>query len=80
MSQYNQHQVPTYPPPVPAGQGYPSGPYITAPPPMGYPTNDDGAGYPKHSAPTETTTRGDGFCKGCFAGLCCCCVLDWCCF
>ncbi|KAK2971991.1 hypothetical protein RJ640_005011 [Escallonia rubra] len=75
MSHYDQHQVPVaypaaYPPPAVEGcrQG-------TAPPPIGYPTN---ACPPQHPSSIETTTRGDGFWKGCFAALCCCCVLDAC--
>ncbi|XP_058072045.1 protein CYSTEINE-RICH TRANSMEMBRANE MODULE 4-like [Magnolia sinica] len=83
MSQYEQHQAPqVYPPP---GQAYPPQSYPpqmegyppTAPPPMGYPTKD-GSGYPQQHVPVETKSRGDGFWKGCFAALCCCCVLDAC--
>ncbi|KAL2331100.1 hypothetical protein Fmac_018681 [Flemingia macrophylla] len=47
-----------------------------APPPVGYPTKDD---VPSQQAvPIKTTSRGDGFWKGCCAGLCCCCALDCC--
>ncbi|CAJ1932447.1 unnamed protein product [Sphenostylis stenocarpa] len=65
----------------PQVQAYSSAPYVTAPPPMGYPSKDDPAavGYPQQRVPEETTSRGDGFWKGCCAALCCCWVLD-CCF
>ncbi|KAB1202101.1 hypothetical protein CJ030_MR4G014266 [Morella rubra] len=92
MSQYDhQQQAPAaYPPPVtayPAQPPYPlvevnlqgQGPYVAPPPPMGYPTKGDPAVDPQHTAPAETTTRGDGFWKGCCAALCCCWVLDFCC-
>ncbi|XP_018847905.2 cysteine-rich and transmembrane domain-containing protein WIH2-like [Juglans regia] len=56
--------------------------YVAPPPPIGYPTRgtDAAAGYnPQHMPPVETTTRGEGFWKGCVAALCCCWVLDFCC-
>ena len=37
--------------------------YVTAPPPMGYPTKD-ATGLPQQSVPDQTTSRGDGFWKG----------------
>ncbi|KAI3456705.1 hypothetical protein Pfo_013368 [Paulownia fortunei] len=81
MNQYDQqHQVPVaYPPPPtsyppPATDSY-NGPYVMAPPPIGYPTKD---GNHQGHTPVETTSRGDGFWKGCLAGLCCCCCLDIC--
>ncbi|KAH1051655.1 hypothetical protein GLYMA_08G170700v4 [Glycine max] len=46
------------------------------PPPVGYPTKDDLPS--QQNVPVKTTTRGDGFWKGCCAGLCCCCALDCC--
>ncbi|XP_065853089.1 protein CYSTEINE-RICH TRANSMEMBRANE MODULE 9-like isoform X2 [Euphorbia lathyris] len=46
-----------------------------APPPAGYPTKDASDQNP---VPVETTSKGDGFWKGCCAALCCCCVLDAC--
>nr|KYP49140.1 hypothetical protein KK1_029172 [Cajanus cajan] len=50
---------------------------LTAPPPpVGYPTKDDVS--VKQTVPIKTTSRGDGFWKGCCAGLCCCCALDCC--
>ncbi|AES66446.1 putative cysteine-rich transmembrane CYSTM domain-containing protein [Medicago truncatula] len=49
-------------------------PQAVPPPPMGYPSKDD----PQQSVPIKTTSRGDGFWKGCCAGLCCCCALDCC--
>ncbi|KAK4398723.1 hypothetical protein Sango_1347800 [Sesamum angolense] len=59
MSQYNQqHQAPVaYPPPPtsypPPADSY-NGPYVMAPPPMGYPTKD----YKNQGqVPTETTSR-----------------------
>ncbi|KAI4323176.1 hypothetical protein L6164_022803 [Bauhinia variegata] len=77
----NKHEAVTAYPPAPAPR------YVIAlPPPMGYPTKDGPAGYgypQQQSVPQaqaqQTTTRGDGFWKGCCAALCCCCVLD-CCF
>ncbi|KAK6149504.1 hypothetical protein DH2020_017029 [Rehmannia glutinosa] len=80
MNQYDQHQVsvgypapPTsYPPP--ATDSY-NGPYVMAPPPIGYPTKE---GNHQGDVPVNTTTRGDGFLRGCLAGLCCCCCLDIC--
>ncbi|XP_011095692.1 cysteine-rich and transmembrane domain-containing protein A-like isoform X2 [Sesamum indicum] len=79
MSQYNQqHQAPAHPPPPtsypPPADSY-NGPYVMAPPPMGYPTKDD---RNQGQVPMETTSRGDGFLKGCLAGLCCCWCLDIC--
>ncbi|XP_022715459.1 cysteine-rich and transmembrane domain-containing protein WIH1-like [Durio zibethinus] len=94
MSYYNHQQAPVvyrppptsyplaepgqvYPPPL--HQSYPppppvQGPYI-APPPVAYPMKN-GVEAPQHLP--ETKQRGDGFWKGCCAGLCCCCLLDLC--
>ncbi|KAL1349739.1 hypothetical protein HN51_026241 [Arachis hypogaea] len=47
------------------------------PPPVGYPTKD-GPATQQQTLPVVTTARGDGFWKGCCAGLCCCCALDCC--
>ncbi|XP_042395714.1 cysteine-rich and transmembrane domain-containing protein B-like [Zingiber officinale] len=71
MSHYGQPQA--APPPLPPpGQAYLQ-PY--APPPQLQPQ----PGYPpKGDAPVETQSRGDGFWRGCCAGLCCCCLLDMC--
>ncbi|CAJ1958084.1 unnamed protein product [Sphenostylis stenocarpa] len=50
---------------------------LTAPPPpVGYPTKHDDPAQP--TVPVKTTAKGDGFWKGCCAGLCCCCALDCC--
>ncbi|MQL41497.1 hypothetical protein EI012_26680 [Escherichia coli] len=79
MSQFNnQQEAPavSYPP---SGQAHPQASYVAAPPPMGYPTKDGPSGYPQQSVPDQTTSRGDGFWKGCCAAICCCWVLD-CCF
>ncbi|XP_019425165.1 PREDICTED: cysteine-rich and transmembrane domain-containing protein B-like isoform X2 [Lupinus angustifolius] len=78
MSHFNNQQdTPvSYPPP---GQAYPTTSYVSAPPPMGYPSKDSSIGYPQQSVPNQTTSKGDGFLKGCCAALCCCWVLD-CCF
>ncbi|CAJ1958083.1 unnamed protein product [Sphenostylis stenocarpa] len=76
----NQQEVPVSS--APQVQAYSSAPYVSStPPPMGYPSKDDPAavGYPQQRVPEETTSRGDGFWKGCCAALCCCCALD-CCF
>ncbi|KAL8506874.1 hypothetical protein ACS0TY_017680 [Phlomoides rotata] len=70
MSNYNQPQV-VYPPPGKAEQ---QGGYMVAPPPAAYPTKD---GHDQVSPP-NTQSRGDGFWRGCCAGLCCCCLLDAC--
>ncbi|XP_014500656.1 cysteine-rich and transmembrane domain-containing protein WIH1 [Vigna radiata var. radiata] len=78
MNHFNQQEAPvSYPAQV---QAYSSAPYVSAPPPMGYPSKDEPAavGYPQR-VPEETTSRGDGFWKGCCAALCCCWILD-CCF
>ncbi|KAH9673722.1 CYSTM domain-containing protein [Citrus sinensis] len=75
MSSYNQNQSSVaYPPPPPSTT---AGLYVAAPPPAGYPTKDGDHGYAQN-APVETKSRGDGFWKGCCAGLCCCCALDAC--
>ncbi|KAK2354466.1 hypothetical protein P8452_74827 [Trifolium repens] len=64
-----------YPPPFPT-----EGCHTVAPtPPSGYPTVQVSAS-PHDSTHTETKTKGEGFWKGCFAAICCCCVLDFCCF
>ncbi|KAG6519759.1 hypothetical protein ZIOFF_023267 [Zingiber officinale] len=71
MSHFAQQQAPqAYPPPE---QAYPS---TVAPPPQGYPTMDGAKN--QQQVPVETSSRGDGFWKGCCAALCCCCVLDMC--
>ncbi|KAL5176039.1 hypothetical protein HKD37_08G022101 [Glycine soja] len=70
-SSNNQQETPlSY---LPEGQANSSAPYVTAPPPMGYPSKN---GSIEQRVPEETTSRGDGFWKGCCAALCCCCVLD----
>jgi len=51
----------SYPPQVQANS---SAPYVSAPPPMGYPSKDGSVGYPQQRVPEETTSRGDGFWKG----------------
>ncbi|XP_078175877.1 protein CYSTEINE-RICH TRANSMEMBRANE MODULE 6-like isoform X2 [Carex rostrata] len=75
MSKYNQQQAP----PVFAPPSQITNPPLTqtyaAPPPAGYPTNDT---VYAQQVPTKTTSRGDGFWKGCCAALCCCCMVDMC--
>ncbi|XP_045804517.1 cysteine-rich and transmembrane domain-containing protein B-like [Trifolium pratense] len=72
----NQQQAPvSYPP---TGEAYSSAQYVSAPPPMGYPSKDGSEGYPQQRIQDQTTSRGDGFWKGCCAALCCCCALDIC--
>ncbi|XP_022148046.1 cysteine-rich and transmembrane domain-containing protein B-like [Momordica charantia] len=77
MSQYRPQEIPmAYPAPPPS---YPAaeqfkGPYVTAPPPVGYPVKDAPVEYPHQTS--QTQSRGDGFWKGCCAALCCCWVLD----
>ncbi|KAL2581941.1 hypothetical protein AAZV13_15G212300 [Glycine max] len=73
MSRFNNQQE--------SPVSYPPALYVSAPPPMGYPSKGDptAVGYPQQRVPEETTSRGDGFWKGCCAALCCCWVLD-CCF
>ncbi|RHN74589.1 putative cysteine-rich transmembrane CYSTM domain-containing protein [Medicago truncatula] len=34
--------------------------------------------YPQQKISDQTTSRGDGFWKGCCAAICCCCALDIC--
>ncbi|KAH6777124.1 cysteine-rich/transmembrane domain A-like protein [Perilla frutescens var. hirtella] len=70
MAEYDQSPPTSYP-----AESY-KGPYVMAPPPIGYPTRDGTTSTP---AAAETTSRGGGFLKGCLAGLCCCWCLD-CCF
>lgn len=48
----------SYPPPPPQAS------YVSAPPPMGYPSKDAASGNPQHTVPENTTSRGDGFWKG----------------
>ncbi|XP_074561216.1 protein CYSTEINE-RICH TRANSMEMBRANE MODULE 4-like [Curcuma longa] len=73
MSHFAQQQAPpqAYPPPE---QAYPP---TVPPPPQGYPTMEDGVKN-QQQVPVETSSRGDGFWRGCCAALCCCCVLDMC--
>ncbi|KAL3643153.1 hypothetical protein CASFOL_013968 [Castilleja foliolosa] len=67
----NQNQVPvaymapptSYPPPV--VDAY-NGPYVTAPPPMGYPTTKEGEQHWDGSV--ETKSKGDGFLRGFLLG------------
>ncbi|XP_057458865.1 protein CYSTEINE-RICH TRANSMEMBRANE MODULE 9-like [Lotus japonicus] len=78
MSNFNnQQQAPiSYPATETA---YPTAaPYVAAPPPMGYPSKDGSEGNFQQRVPEETTSRGDGFWKGCCAAICCCCALDIC--
>ncbi|XP_019193697.1 PREDICTED: cysteine-rich and transmembrane domain-containing protein B-like isoform X2 [Ipomoea nil] len=80
MSQ-NPHQAPgtaafpysQQPQPQPQG-GFSAPPPL---PPPGYPVRD-GQGRSEPSVPAQTQSRGDGFWKGCCAGLCCCCALEAC--
>nr|CAB3480331.1 unnamed protein product [Digitaria exilis] len=60
-----------YPPPGQQAYGAPPAPAYVAPPPAYPPTQDAGGQH-------ETTSRGDGFWKGCCAAICCCCLLDMC--
>ncbi|XP_071700801.1 protein CYSTEINE-RICH TRANSMEMBRANE MODULE 9-like [Rutidosis leptorrhynchoides] len=68
----NQNEIPVAYPPSQQGVSY-----VTAPPPVGYPTMKSES---QNQGPiqTQTQSRGDGFWKGCCAALCCCCVLDAC--
>ncbi|XP_019098841.1 PREDICTED: cysteine-rich and transmembrane domain-containing protein A-like [Camelina sativa] len=68
MSQYDHNQSAGANPPPPVS---------TAPPPIGYPTNDQSHGSAA-PAKVETKSKGDGFFKGCLAAMCCCCALDIC--
>ncbi|KAI4346265.1 hypothetical protein L6164_013331 [Bauhinia variegata] len=70
----NQHNV-AYPSKDSTEAGsYP--PVALPPPAVTLPTNE---GYHKKVDPTcETTSKGDGFWRGCCAGLCCACCLDIC--
>ncbi|KAK6916135.1 Cysteine-rich transmembrane CYSTM domain [Dillenia turbinata] len=78
MSQYAQKQptsesVMAYPPPPSASTEAPA---YEAPPPPGYPMREGPQDAPP--VPVETKSRGDGFWRGCCAGLCCGCLLDAC--
>lgn len=46
------------------GEAYSTGQYVTAPPPMGYPSKEGTEGYPQQRIQDQTTSRGDGFWKG----------------
>ncbi|XP_024983931.1 cysteine-rich and transmembrane domain-containing protein WIH2-like [Cynara cardunculus var. scolymus] len=48
-------------------------PHPVPPPAVGSPVKD-GQNPPPHG----TQSRGDGFWRGCCAGMCCCCLLDIC--
>ncbi|CDP16033.1 unnamed protein product [Coffea canephora] len=78
MSSYNQNQAPVaYP--YPGAQAQPQPPAYAPPaPPAGYPVRDGAQVSDSAPAPGKTTSRHDGFWKGCCAALCCCCVLDAC--
>ncbi|KAM3694367.1 hypothetical protein ACJW31_07G052500 [Castanea mollissima] len=71
------------PPPGAADPPLSYPPPQTAYPPVGYPAMNYGpGGYPQQPPPqaynAPTKHKGDGFWKGCFAALCCCCALDMC--
>ncbi|MED6205367.1 hypothetical protein PIB30_016953 [Stylosanthes scabra] len=81
MSHFNnQQEAPVSYPPTMSAYPPQSASYVSAPPPMGYPSKDGPAavGYPQQSVPEHTTSKGDGFWKGCCAAICCCCALDIC--
>lgn len=76
MSNSNQRDIPVaYPLPTATQQKY-----DMEPPPIGYPMKDgyDQAGEFRYHVPAETSSRGEGFWKGCVAAICCCWVLDFC--
>ncbi|CAH8255748.1 unnamed protein product [Arabidopsis lyrata] len=51
-------------------------PYVTAPPPMGYPVMKKESPQTVQP-PHQTQSKGTGgFLRGCLAAMCCCCVLD----
>ncbi|KAJ0957437.1 putative cysteine-rich transmembrane CYSTM domain-containing protein [Helianthus annuus] len=83
MSTYTQnppHQVPDYPPTQVSGggTGYIDPTPLSAPPvAVGQPVKD---GYEPsgQNPPHGTQSRGDGFWRGCCAGMFCCCLLDIC--
>nr|XP_043611198.1 cysteine-rich and transmembrane domain-containing protein WIH1-like isoform X2 [Erigeron canadensis] len=80
MSSYEHNQQPQ----VPEGGGGAGKEYVTPtplpPPPaaVGYPVKDGYEASDQNAPPHETQSRGDGFWRGCCAGLCCCCLLDIC--
>ncbi|KAK1413437.1 hypothetical protein QVD17_35210 [Tagetes erecta] len=85
MSTYAQNpppQAPNHPPTQVSGGGATMdyvAPTPLPPPPMavGQPVKDDYETSDKN-AHHGTQSRGDGFWRGCCAGLCCCCLLDAC--
>ncbi|KAL7616602.1 protein CYSTEINE-RICH TRANSMEMBRANE MODULE 9 [Lactuca sativa] len=80
MSTYEQNQLPqvhNYPVEGGTGKGYVAAPPLPPPPVVG-PTLKDGYESGGHNPPHGTQPRGDGFWRGCCAGLCCCCLLDAC--
>ncbi|GFP97612.1 hypothetical protein PHJA_001905300, partial [Phtheirospermum japonicum] len=62
--------------PPPATSTSYNGPHVTAPPPIGYPTKE--GKQQQGDGPIETQRKGDGFLRGCLAGLCCWCCLNMC--
>ncbi|PIN12137.1 hypothetical protein CDL12_15252 [Handroanthus impetiginosus] len=71
----NNSQPQAYPPTSTAYPDEPQGAYIAPPTTVAYPVKD---GQQDQIPPAETQSRGDGFWKGCCAGLCCYCLLDAC--
>ncbi|VFQ95553.1 unnamed protein product [Cuscuta campestris] len=76
MSNYAENKV--YPPPATGYPSEPRGSYMVRPPPVGYPMKDGNQSQAPATATTTTQARGDGFWKGCFAALCCCCLCEAC--
>ncbi|KAM0063621.1 putative cysteine-rich and transmembrane domain-containing protein WIH1/2 [Helianthus debilis subsp. tardiflorus] len=58
MNRFDQNEIPVAYPPAQQGASY-----VTAPPPVGYPTRD-GTTKLENQTPVQTRSRGDGFWKG----------------
>ncbi|XP_076950462.1 protein CYSTEINE-RICH TRANSMEMBRANE MODULE 6-like isoform X2 [Bidens hawaiensis] len=82
MSTYAQNQPPQVLHDIPStGTDYVA-PTPLPPPPevVGQPVKDGYELSDKNNNPPDhgTQSRGDGFWRGCCAGMCCCCLLDIC--
>ncbi|KAI3511307.1 hypothetical protein L1887_18456 [Cichorium endivia] len=81
MSQYEQNQPPqvhNYVVEGGTGKDYVAPPLLPPPPAVGPPMKDGYDSGGQDSIARGTQSRGDGFWRGCCAGMCCCCLLDMC--
>ncbi|XP_071719729.1 protein CYSTEINE-RICH TRANSMEMBRANE MODULE 9-like [Rutidosis leptorrhynchoides] len=86
MSSYQHNQPPQvndHPLTHVEGGGGPEKDYVTVtplppPPATVHPPLKEGYESNDNNPPHGTQSRGDGFWRGCCAGMCCCCLLDIC--